>query len=340
MTTGRGASIRHLIPVPLRRVATGVMADHRASSVRRTLAELAGSGHPILAGPWLGEVGFELLYWVPFLRWFATEYGVPRERIVAVSRGGSGAAWYAPFAGRFHDALSFMSADDFRRRNHERSGDQGEQKQLAVAALDADVIRMVRDLERQELPVLHPSMMYRLFAPYWWGHRPLQWVRQFTRFVQFEPPELQLDLPARYTAVKFYFNDCFRDTPENRAFVDRTVRMLAADGPVISLSTGLAVDDHGPCEPDIAAMQAIRSHLRPETNLLVQSAVVAGAHRFVGTYGGFAYLAPLYGVPARSYYSEPGSYSTKHLDLIRDVLHAGDRPDLLELTHVARGVAA
>ena len=28
---------------------------------------------PILVGPWLGEVGFELLYWIPFLRWFARD---------------------------------------------------------------------------------------------------------------------------------------------------------------------------------------------------------------------------------------------------------------------------
>jgi hypothetical protein len=333
-------SVRHLVPAPLRRVATGVMADRRASSVRRILAGLAAADSPILAGPWLGEVGFELLYWVPFLRWFSTEYGVPPERIVAVSRGGSAAAWYAPFAGRFHDALSFMSMDEFRRRNHERSGDQGEQKQVAIADLDTEIIRAVHRAERLDLPVLHPSTMYRLFAPYWWGHRPLPWVRQFTRFVPLQPPALRLDLPARYTAVKFYFNDCFRDTPENRAFVDRTVRTLAADGPVISLSTGLAVDDHDPCEPDIAALQGIRSQLTPENNLLVQSAVVAGARRFVGTYGGFAYLAPLYGVPAASYFSEPGAFSMKHLDLIRDVLQSGGRPDLLEVIRVDRGAAA
>ena len=24
---------------------------------------------PILVGPWLSEVGFELLYWIPLLRW-------------------------------------------------------------------------------------------------------------------------------------------------------------------------------------------------------------------------------------------------------------------------------
>ena len=53
----------------------------------------------IVAGPWLGEVGFELLYWVPFLRWFAERFHVAPERLLVVSRGGT-ASWYRPFAGR------------------------------------------------------------------------------------------------------------------------------------------------------------------------------------------------------------------------------------------------
>ena len=74
--------------------------------------------------------------------------------------------------------------------------------------------------------------------------------------------------------------------------------------------------------------------MTPHNNLLVQSAVVAGARRFVGTYGGFAYLAPLCGVPAVSYYTEPGGFSTRHLDLVRDVLKSSGRPNLLEVVEV------
>jgi hypothetical protein len=179
--------------------------------------------------------------------------------------------------------------------------------------------------------------MYRLFAPYWWGHEPIEWVRQYTRFTPLRPPALSVELPAAYTAVKFYFNDCFRNTSENRAFVERTVRSLADQGPVISLSTGVSVDDHVPCEPDIAVMQGIRHLLAPQSNLAVQSAIVAGARRFVGTYGGFAYLAPLCGVPAVSYYTEPGAFSTRHLDLMRDVLRSSGRPDLLDVIEVGGG---
>ncbi len=329
-----GVRVRHLLPAPIRRVAARVVASSRAAHVERQLAGLARDERPIVVGPWLGEVGFELLYWIPFLRWFAERYEIPAERLIAVSRGGSAAAWYAPFAARSHDALSFMSLDDFRRKNQHRSGRLGEQKQTTATPLDEEIVSFVRSVEGRAVSVLHPSTMYRLFAPYWWGHHPLEWVRRYARFVPLQPPSLGVELPATYTAVKFYFNDCFKSTPENRAFVDRTMRSLAEEGPVISLSTGIAVDDHVACEPDIAAMQDIRHLMTPHNNLLVQSAVVAGARRFVGTYGGFAYLAPLCGVPAVSYYTEPGGFSTRHLDLVRDVLKSSGRPNLLEVVEV------
>ena len=64
----------------------------RAPRRRRRL----GSDHP---GPWLSEVGYEALYWVPFVRWFA-ELRHRSERIVALSRGGV-AAWYGGIASRY-----------------------------------------------------------------------------------------------------------------------------------------------------------------------------------------------------------------------------------------------
>jgi hypothetical protein len=325
---------RRLLPAGVRRAAARAVAARRASVIERQLAALVAERRPIVAGPWLGEVGFELLYWIPFLRWFVERFGVPRDRLIAVSRGGSAAAWYGSFAGRSHDALSFMALDEFKRKNEDRTGRLGEQKQIAATPLDDEIVAFVRQFEGGAVSVLHPSIMYRLFAPYWWGHQPLAWVRQYTRYSLLAPPALPVALPPSYTAIKFYFNDCFLDTPFNRAFVDQIVRRLSAEGAVISLSTGVSVDDHDPCEPDIAAMQGIRHLLSPQNNLLVQSAVVAGARRFVGTYGGFAYLAPLCGVPSLSYYSQPGTFSMRHLDLVRDVLATGGRPDLLEVVEV------
>jgi hypothetical protein len=322
-------TVRRLVPAPIRRAAARMVAERRASDVERDLAALARQPLPIAVGPWLGEVGFELLYWVPFVRWFAERYVAP-ERLITVSRGGAG-TWYAPLASRSVDALAFMTAADFRERNDVRAARQGEQKQIAMTPFDEAVLALVRREVQCDVAVLHPSVMYRLLAPYWWGHQPLTWARRYMRHAGLHPPAVAIDLPATYTAVKFYFNDCFPGTAENRAFVEEAIRELAKQGPVISLSTGVALDDHVPCEPDIAAMQGIQHLLSPPTNLLLQSAVVAGAARFVGTYGGFAYLAPFYGVAATTYYTDPAGFSPKHLDLALAVLAESGRPDLLHL---------
>jgi hypothetical protein len=309
----------------MRRMAARLAAYGIAHQVERQLAAMAASGRPIIAGPWLGEVGFELLYWVPFLRWFVHRFEVPPERVVAVSRGGC-EPWYRRVSTRYVDVLQFMSVDEFRIRNHARSADVGEQKQVAVAAFDEDVIAAVRDLTGSA-EVLHPEIMYRLFAPYWWGHRSLNWVRRFARFERMPSPDIDLELPSDYIAVKFYFNDCFTRTEATERFVERTIGRLAEEAPVISLSTGLPIDEHGPCEPDVAAMRSIRNRMSPGDNLLVQSAIVARARRFVGTYGGFAYLAPFYGVPSHGYFSDGDGFSVRHLDLARTVFGVdGDAP--------------
>lgn len=325
MTTGGRASasfvrVRRLVPGPIRRAAARLVGDRRAQEVDRELAALARGRQPIVVGPWLGEVGFELLYWVPFVRWFAERHAVAPSRLIVVSRGGA-AAWYTPFAVRSHDVLSFMSADEFRARNAERNSCSGEQKQTAVTPFDEEILGLVRRTEGTDAAVLHPSLMYRAFAPYWYGHRPVEWVHRRARFERLEPPAAaDIELPTRFTAVKFYENDCFRSTAASRAFVRRTIQRLQEEGPVVSLSTGMRLDDHVSCDPDESGTGGIRDRVRPETNLLVQAAVVARAQRFVGTYGGFAYLAPFYGVPSESYYTEQGAFSLRHLDLAHDAI--------------------
>jgi hypothetical protein len=52
--------------------------------------------------------------------------------------------------------------------------------------------------------------------------------------------------------------------------------------------------------------------MTPARNLAVQTAVIARARAFVGTYGGYSYLAPFCGVNSLAFYSER-SFKTHHL---------------------------
>ena len=47
-------------------------------------------------GPWRGEVGFESLYWLPFLDWFREAYQIDPDRLIPISRGGASALYRTP----------------------------------------------------------------------------------------------------------------------------------------------------------------------------------------------------------------------------------------------------
>ena len=85
---------------------------------------MAADTRPILVGPWVGEVGFEVLYWVPFVRWAAQEFHIDPARLVAISRGGT-AGWYRPFVGRYHEVFDYVSREEFRRFEREHGQPSG-----------------------------------------------------------------------------------------------------------------------------------------------------------------------------------------------------------------------
>ena len=119
-------SLKALVPHAVRRGISAQLAKVQASRLERNLAALSSGSETIEAGPWLGEVGFELLYWVPFLRWFAERFHVAPERFLIVSRGGT-AAWYRPFAGRYADVFEQVSPEMFREQHDLRVRELGEQ---------------------------------------------------------------------------------------------------------------------------------------------------------------------------------------------------------------------
>ncbi len=130
-----GRAVGRALPRRWRLRVSGGRASLLSARTRLRLRRLAASGKPIIAGPYFGEVGFELLYWIPFLAWFAERYGVPPERMIAISRGGA-ASWYAHLASRYCDVFEVMDAGEFRARNERRIRELGEQKKIAVTSLD------------------------------------------------------------------------------------------------------------------------------------------------------------------------------------------------------------
>ena len=341
--------VRQLVPRAVRHGISAQLARVHAVRLSSDLGRLAAGRDTIVVGPWLGEVGFELLYWVPFLRWFARTFNVAPERLLIVSRGGT-ASWYRPFAAGYRDIFDYLTPEEFRRRHDERVAANGEQKQTQVLAFERQVLReLTTDVHSRSM--LHPSTMYGLFNPFWWGHVDEEWVHRFAKYERLtadgeaafrQPGDVGAGVPglsavkgsrpeSPYTAVKFYFNDCFPDTSENRAFVRRTLHALSERGPVVSLATNLRLDDHATDEVESLGVRTLPHDMHPRENLALQTAVVAGASAFVGTYGGFSYLAPFLNVRSTAYFSDPDGYSARHLLMARSALESIDAGELLDV---------
>jgi len=299
----------------------GWQSDEEAAqqeALQRALRAVRGDTD-VIVGPWTGEVGFELLYWIPFLTWLAGQ-GPGGRRMVVVSRGGA-APWYRHLTSRYVDALDLMTPDAFREAT------AGKKKQYDPRrALDLDLIGQARErLGLGEAPVVHPAAMFRLFMPLWRKQATVELVESFAGYGPMTPPDPPADdlpagLPADYVVAKFYFSKAFPDSAANRAFVADTLGRIARQVPVVALSTTVRLDEHSDVETRSGSgVFVVDAHRRPQVNLAVQTALIARARGFIGTYGGFAYLAPFYGVPSLSFFSRRSGFEAHHLELAHRV---------------------
>ena len=293
-------SVKELRPRRLAVHARAVVAEAQiqaaAARADLELARLARRPGRILVGPWLSEVGFEVLYWIPLLNWAARRYGIERERMVALTRGGAG-EWYSDLCERAIDVFEFHSPEEIRAFHERRAAETRSLKQLSIHDYDEELIERARArLGGEQITVLHPSLMYNLLRAFWARRRPISFVE---RHAVFEPmPAVTVDeatarsiaaLPEDYVAVKAYFSSCFPDNPANRQFVSDLLARLARQTNVVLLSTRIRVDDHADFEeePECENVHSTHQLMTPRDNLAVQTRLIAGARALLTTYGGF-----------------------------------------------------
>lgn len=295
----------------------------------------------VVIGPWLSEVGFEILYWIPFLRWVRSAFELDPRRVTVVSRGGTG-AWYSGIGGRYVDILDLLSVDEFRELTEARTLKTGGQKQSTIGWWDTYVLeRLDLKPDGKRIGHLHPSLMYRLFRSCWLGKAPLDTVSSYTRYERLpsiDVAELDGRLPSGpFTAVKFYFRPSFPDTEENRAFIEGVLAALRRRGEVVLLNTGLELDDHPEFVPGetLGALRVLDA-TAASMNLAAQTAIIERASAFVGTYGGLAYVASAVGTPAVGFFSKQSALVGAHLEVGRRVADALEAPLAALPTSAAR----
>ena len=272
----------------------------------------------VVVGPWLSEVGFEALYWIPFLRWVQAAFRLDSSRVVAVSRGGV-ESWYRGIADRYVEIWNHVEPAEFARRTAER----GATKQLDVSAFDRDLVQMVERSLGERVTVVHPSLMYRLFSLFWSGQRAQSFLDAHTRFEPMVADSI-LDaqrLPREYVAVKFYAARSLPDTAEVRRALAWLMDSLAERTNVVLLDTGLVLDEHADYSFGASGrVVSARQWMTPANNLGVQTQIIAGAQAFIGTCGSLAWLAPMLGVSTSAVYADP-KWLHAHLGVMLRACH-------------------
>ncbi len=262
------------------------------------LEEAAAGDDPIIVGPWVGEVGWELLYWIPFLRWAVDQQPELKDRLVVISRGGV-SSWYQRIAGQYVDAFDLVSVAEMK----EQRGKETEGKDHALKTsprrdaplLNALLIqRACSRLGIERHQTFEEAMVFRLVQDF--AAEPLSEVESRLMFEPIEaaPPPPEIDLPDSFVAIRFYYGPATPDKSVSivlRSLVEKLARLA----PIVVLDPGLSVDDHRDLR--LKSSDVIRlPPMEPSTNLEVQTSIIARSALFVGSYGGLSYLGPLLGV--------------------------------------------
>jgi hypothetical protein len=282
----------------------------------------AGDLRPLVVGPWLMEIGFELLYWIPYLRAQLAQLGIPRHRVIAISRGGA-AGWYGDIAGRYLDILDVMTPQEFHDwTSGAESGDilEGNRKPFNASPLETTILdRVLQRANIDDYQVIMPSAMYGLLRNVWCARFASHKVNLLLAPALLDRPEpLELPFQGPYVAVKFYHSRTFPGSTELNNFARHVVRNLARRSNVVVLSNAARLDDHdtlsmGRADGPHRVFDASGLYT-PRNNLAVQTALVAHADELHGTYGGFSYLGPLLGIDTVAY-TGTCDFTITHLDL-------------------------
>ncbi len=280
--------------------------DAIVARVRR----LIGEHEHVLAGPWAGEIGYELLYWIPMLRRLALDIPELAERLTVCSRGGVD-SWYADLTPRYLELFDLMPPDEIARRRRfiHREASPGQLPLLTTPvgvkhgrsrSLENTLVEIAKErMGSRDVAVLDPGLLripkrkQNIFDVYGTTLEP----------APITPPETTLDLPERFAAVRFYAGGGTPDAVNVVAAVREIVKRLADKMPVVSMDAGLRLDHH----EDFDLPGVIRlAPCAPAENLGRATAVIARASLFVGSYGGFSYIAPHVGVPTIAWLAQPG----------------------------------
>lgn len=263
---------------------------------------VAKTGRPILIGPWREEIGSETLYWLPWLLEWRKRYGIQKDRLVAISRGGA-SVWYD--ASMPVELFDYWPLEVLRLETARSTAKHGSLKQVEMTELERLLYPVIAArLGLRRYHVLHPQAMYQELQGWWLEQMGLKAIIKALRFAPPPVPPLPLgtQLPERFLCVRFYHRYTWPLTDEVRDWCGAVVGQLAKNIPIVVIGSSQHHDDHLDLAFNGPNIVNLMDQFPERENLAFQSAVLAKSSGFVGTYGGLMQLAVRLKKPAAGFF--------------------------------------
>lgn len=294
----------------------------------------------VLFGPWTSEIGFELLYWIPYLK---KNFKLENKKIIIISRGGV-ENWYK-FSNyyKYFNLLDLVSSSEIK--NHfDIKKSIGGQKQFFLEDFDKKIIQKVKEkLKINSIEVIHPKEMYNFFKPYWsglysYGFRTI--VEKEMKFNELDKIDLKV---KNFVACKIYSSSIL-NIDQNKEIYSQKIKIILNEilkkFNIIFLNFETD-DDHqvinfdglNTNENKFFFFKDLVKNLDIQNNLKIQSTIVSQSEFFLGTYGGFAYLPAYYNKHSVGLWNDNSKLIYRHQSAFEAFQQTKDKMDILNLNY-------
>ncbi len=268
----------------------------------------------VIVGPWFSELGFELLYWIPYLNTVLKDHAEAGKKVVSVSRGGM-SSLYSSISTEHINLLNNYSQSEWLSLTNNVWAKLGGLKQSSLLVEDLKILEASIPIETWKNDsrkiLIHPRILFALFRPYWRNKdfNPLSIVDQITIPLQPNPepqsgiftkiysrPSLELNEANTKSLLNF-----LNDFPEDKLLI--TDDSYIDDHPIFNLGSSIKAREH--------VQRTFENNLEDQINLY------KSCEKSITTYGGLSYLALYFQKSSLSLYSDAEKFDIQHLKLAK-----------------------
>jgi len=259
-----------------------------------------------IIGPWLSEIGYEILYWVPFLKKHLEHLIQDKnKKFIVISRGGV-KNWYS-----FLENFEYFEIFDLDKKKIFKHLSQRKnslsQKQWDFSKLDNYYLKQVcekKNLNKDDCLIIHPSVLFRNLKPYLNGNLAPNYVFKYLNHSNNSfviNLDQGLDYLKPFVAIKLYESSILRLKKNESFFIDkinlvlnkldRKYKLVYLDFKIEDDHKDLVLNKSG---HKTYSINDVYSNINESNNIYLQDNLIQNSEFLVSTYGGFCYLPSFY----------------------------------------------